>query len=91
MSYLEYSIGIKEGIYLPQERPQFTRSETPYIKMIEAEVENQIVREIAKRIYDKLTPHKEFFDNLEKVATDRLISKFLDDIIKDSTCKDDQA
>jgi len=82
VSYLEYSIGIKEGIYQPQERPQFTRSETPYLKMIEAEVENQIAREIAKRIYNQLIPHKEFFDNFEKVATDRLISKFRNDILK---------
>ena len=83
VSYLEYSIGIKEGVYLPQDRPEFTRSEMPpYLKMIETEVENQIVREIGQRIYKKITLHKQFFDNFEKIATDRLISKFGNDILK---------
>ena len=85
VSYLEYSMGIEEGKYRPQKIPQFTRSETPYLSKIEAEVENQIVREIAKRIYNQLTPNKVFFDNLEKVATDSLIGKYRSDILNGSS------
>ena len=85
VSYLEYSMGIKEGKYRPQKIPQFTQSETPYLNKIEAEVENQIVREIAKRIYNQLTPNKVFFDNLEKVATDSLIGKYRSDILNGSS------
>ena len=75
-------MGIKEGKYRAQKIPPFRRAETPYLDKIEAEVENQIVREIAKRIYIQLTPNKEFFDNLEKVATDVLIGKYYSDILK---------
>lgn len=88
VSYLEYSLGIKEGKYRSQKIPPFTRHENSFfdrpIDKIIVEVENQIVREIAKRIYNKLTQYDEFFNKLESVATDSLIKKNLNDIIKGS-------
>jgi hypothetical protein len=80
--YLEYLIGRKEGNYRPQEVPQFTRSGAPYLNKIEAEVENQVIREIANRIYNHLFAGKGVLNDLQTAATAHIISKNLNDILK---------
>lgn len=67
--FVEYSVGRREGKYQPQKVPQFTRSKAPFLDKIfdkiEAEVEDLIAKDIAKRIYDDLsTTRQTLFDNL---------------------------
>ncbi len=85
VSYLEYSMGIKEGKYRSQKMPQFTRSETPYLNKIEAEVENQIVREIAKRIYNRFPGKEAFLNEFETVVGNHIAKKNLYDILNGSS------
>lgn len=80
--YVQYSIGIKEGNYIPQNARQFTQSRAPYLNKIEAEVENLVIREIAKRIYNNLVKNEAVLDNLQAVATANIVSKNLKDILK---------
>jgi len=81
VSYLEYSMGIKEGKYRPQTVPQFTRAENPYLVKIEAEVQNHIVREIAKRIYNRFPGKESFLNEFETVVSNYLAKKNLYDIL----------
>jgi hypothetical protein len=77
--FVEYSVGRREGKYQPQKVPQFTRSKAPFfdkiLDKIAAEVENQIVKDIAKRIYDDLSTDQTLFEKLKTVATATLIHK----------------
>ena len=77
--FVEYSVGRREGKYQPQKVPQFTRSKPLFLDKvlhkIEAEVENQIVKDIAKRIYDDLSTDQTLFDKLKTVATTTIIHK----------------
>jgi hypothetical protein len=82
VSYLEYSIGIKEGNYIPQNVRQFAQSRAPYLIKIEAEVENLVIREIARRIYNNLVKNEAVLDNLQVVATANIVSKNLKDILR---------
>jgi hypothetical protein len=79
VTYVEYSMGIREGKYRPQNAPTFTRAKVSFFDRaqdkIEVELENQIVSEIASRIYKKLATNTAIFDNLEWVATRILIKK----------------
>jgi hypothetical protein len=81
-------MGIREGKYRPQKAPPFTRSESPFfdraLDKIEVELENQIVREIAKRIYNKITTNQALFDNLERVATANIIRKYVKGTFKNT-------
>lgn len=81
VSYLKYSVGIKEDIYRPQEIPQFRRAEHPYLDKIEAEVQNQIVREIAMRIYNRFPGKEAFLKEFETVVSNQLAKKNLYDIL----------
>jgi hypothetical protein len=81
VSYLEYSIGIKQGKYWPQEIPSFRRAETPYLKKIEEEVQNQIIREIANRIYNRLSDKESFLNQIETIVSNNLAKKNLYDIL----------
>jgi hypothetical protein len=86
--YAEYSRGIREGKYRPQKVPQFTWSESSFFdrgyNKIIAEVENQIVREIAKRIFDRVSANQSFLNDIEKIVSDSLVSKNLRDILEGS-------
>ncbi|HKQ21364.1 MAG TPA: hypothetical protein VJS91_04950 [Nitrososphaeraceae archaeon] len=86
--YVQYSMGIRAGKYLPQNAPPFTRSKASFFDRgydkIVTEVENQIVREVAKRIYNGLSGKEAFFNELEKMVTKDLIMKNLNDILKGS-------
>jgi hypothetical protein len=86
--YAEYSMGIREGKYGPQKVPQFTRSDSSFFdrgyNKIVAEVENQIVREIAKRICNRLSTNKSFLNDIEKFASNSLATKNLKDILEGS-------
>jgi hypothetical protein len=81
VSYLEYSVGIKEDIYRPQKITPFRRTETPYLDKIESEVQNQTVREIAKRIYNRLPGKEPFLNEFETVVSNYLAKKNLYDIL----------
>lgn len=87
--FVVYSIGIKEGKYRPQKVPQFTRPEDHFfdraLDKIAVEVENQIVREIARRIYIRISTNQAVLDNLETVATANIISKNVYSIFKGTT------
>ena len=77
--FVEYSVGRREGKYQPQKVPQFTRSKAPFLDKIldkiAAEVENQIVIDIANRIYNDLSTKQTLFDNLKTLATANIIHK----------------
>jgi hypothetical protein len=78
--FVEYSVGRREGKYQPQKVPQFTRSKAPFLDKIfdkiEAEVEDRIAKDIAKRIYDDLsTTRQTLFENLMTAATAIIIHK----------------
>ena len=74
-------MGIKEGKYRPQKIPQFRRTEIPYLVKIEAEVQNQIVREIAKRIYNRFPAKESFLNEFETVVSNHLAKKNLYDFL----------
>ena len=79
--FVEYSVGRREGKYQPQIVPQFTRSKASFLDnisdKIEAEVENQIVKDIATRIYSRLSKDQKAFDNIDRLATTKIFQKFL--------------
>jgi Holliday junction resolvasome RuvABC ATP-dependent DNA helicase subunit len=79
--FVEYSVGRREGKYQPQKVPQFTRSKVPLLDKIydkiEAEVENQIVKDIANRIYKRLSDDQTAFNNIDRLATAKISEKFL--------------
>jgi hypothetical protein len=81
VSYLEYLMGLKEGKFRPQKIPPSRRAETPYLAKIEAEVQNQLVREIAKRIYNQFPGKESFLNEFEKVVINHLAEKNLYDIL----------
>jgi hypothetical protein len=90
VTYVEYSMGIREGKYRPQNAPPFTRAKVSFFDRaqdkIEVELENQIVSEIASRICKKLaSSNKAIFDNLESVATTILIKKNFYRLLKESS------
>jgi hypothetical protein len=88
--FVEYSVGRREGKYLPQKVPQFTRSKAPFldkiVDKITTEVENQIAKAIAKRIYDGLTATSQReFDELEKLAKIEIVHKDYYRILREMT------
>lgn len=83
--YAEYSIGIREGKYWPQSIPRFTRSGDSFLDRafdkITAEVENNVVRNIANRVYNTIADKEEnkaIFDDLAKAVATRIIIKNVD-------------
>lgn len=80
--YAEYSLGIREGKYWPQSMPRFNRAEHSFLDKafdkIAAEVENNIVRDIAKRVYNAIANNERnqvIFDNLAEVVGASIIIK----------------
>lgn len=83
--YTEYVMGIREGKYWPQRIPRFTRSGDSFLDRapdkIAAEVENYIVKDIAKRVYNTIANkevNETIFDNLAKVIAASIIIKNVD-------------
>jgi hypothetical protein len=76
-------MGIKEGRYQlrPQTAPQFRRTEIPFLDKVEAELQSQIVREIAQRIYNRLPRKEAFLNEIETVVSNNLAGKNLYDIL----------
>lgn len=81
VSCLEYSMGVKQGKYWPQEIRPSRRAEDPYLDKIETEVQNQIVREIPKRIYNRLPRRESFLNEFETVVSNYFAKKNLYDIL----------
>jgi hypothetical protein len=77
--FVEYSVGRREGKYQPQKVPEFTKSKALFfdniLDKIAAEVENQIVKDIAKRIYDDLSTDQKSFDDLKTLAKESILNK----------------
>jgi len=83
-------VGRREGKYQPQKVPQFTRSKAPFLdKIVDnivTEVENQIAKDIAKRIYDGLsTTSQELFDEYERLANIKIYHKDYYRILRELT------
>jgi hypothetical protein len=74
-------MGIRQGKYRPQKVPQFARSEDSFLdkslEKIAAELENQIIREIANRVYNNISKNEAILDNLAKAVTTNIIIKNL--------------
>ena len=77
--FIEYTIGRREGKYQPQQvrknartQPQFL--DRAYVK-ISQEVEDLIVKDIAKRIFIDLSADQRNFNNLKTVASMYILKK----------------
>jgi hypothetical protein len=86
--FVEYSVGRREGKYQPQKVPQFTKPKALFLDnildKIAAEVENQIVKDIAKRIYDDFSTDQKPFDDLKTLAKLSIYNKNFYKIFKAS-------
>lgn len=81
VSFVEYTLGRREGKYQLQEplrqNPRYTDSiflDRSYVE-IRREVENLIVKEIARRIYQKMSEELKSFNSLETLAMAYIIKK----------------
>lgn len=83
--YTEYSMGLRQGKYWPQSIPRFTRSGDSFLEgsfyKITAEVEKNIIRDIANRVYISIANKEEnqaIFNNLAKAVANRIIIRNVD-------------
>ena len=87
--FVEYSIGIRTGKYRPQKVPQFTQDKAPFLDRaldkIAVEVEDQIVREISRRIYIRMSTNEAALNNFEALAMANIIRKNVYSIFKGTT------
>jgi hypothetical protein len=79
VSFVEYSVGRIEDKYQPQRVSQFTTSKAPFLDRlldeIEIEVKNQMVKEIAGRIYRSLPTNHPGYDRLMRLASEGILKK----------------
>jgi hypothetical protein len=82
ISYVDYSLGRLERRYEPQEQfghiePQEHTFKNMRAKIIQ-EVENLIVKEIARRFYDELSKNQKMLNNIEATLKPFIAQKFLE-------------
>jgi hypothetical protein len=87
VTFVEYSVGRREGKYQPQGVSQFTKSKAHFLDRIldeiMIEVKNQIVKEIAGRIYRKLPTNHRDFDMLETKASEHISKNISDEFLSE--------
>jgi hypothetical protein len=78
-------MGLRQGKYWPQSIPRFTRSGDSFLEgsfyKITAEVEKNIIRDIANRVYISIANKEEnqaIFNNLAKAVANRIIIRNVD-------------
>ena len=86
VTFVEYSVGRSEGKYQPQRVPEFTTSKVPFLDSlldeIMIEVKNEMVKEIAGRIYRNLPTNHPDYDRLTTMASERIFKKISDEFSK---------
>jgi len=79
VSFVEYSIGLRHGKYQVQNAPTQPTTQSLFLERIldkiTADLESQIAKDIAKRIYDELSTDQIPFNNLKQLAKTNIISK----------------
>lgn len=75
--FTEYLAGRREGKYLPQKVPQYTRSENPFLDKLAIEVENDFARKVAARINK---PDDPFYDLVASMVKTHRWNNFLKEL-----------
>jgi hypothetical protein len=69
ISFVEYSVGRSEGKYRPQLEYESIKPQVHFLKNMSdktlQELENLIVKEIAKRFYERMSKDQTMLDNIE--------------------------
>jgi len=85
VTFVEYSVGRKEGKYQPQRVSQFITSKAHFLDRlldeIMIEVKNEMVKEIAGRIYRSLPTNDPSFDMLATKASEHTSKKISDEFL----------
>jgi len=80
ISFVEYSVGRSDGRYQPQQLSGYVRPQIHFLAnmldKILQELENLIVKEIAKRIYDAMP--EEQINNIETLVKPDILRRILD-------------
>jgi len=87
VSFVEYSVGRREGYYQAQHAPQYSKSQPAFLDKIydkiEKELENLIAKDIAQRIYDRdYSTDEQLALNLEGLARSHIVRSNLYKIMK---------
>jgi len=78
--FIEYLTGRKEGKYLPQSVPQFTASQSPFLRKLLTEVENDFARKVADRVNPPAGPA---YDEVASVIRAHKMNKLFKDTLSD--------
>ena len=85
--FVEYSIGRREGKYQVKQKPQFASSDPVLlirlVRKIRLHVEDEIAKEIAKRICRKKIDDS-FYNMIEPIATMHIWDKLFDEVFRPS-------